>query len=132
MISFGPTVENPYFDNIHMPLLKDNEYITFKHNDDPECAKDLEVPYPSMTFIRKFEQQIVSYNGEADMQKFTEWWFKYKTPTVFKLEDYQDVVFKDVAPFLIVFREERDKDEDFMAEYEESARENENSMYYAY
>jgi len=55
MISFGPVENNPLFDNIHIPLLKDKNYITFKHNDDEKCAKLLEVPFPCIAFIKKFE-----------------------------------------------------------------------------
>lgn len=67
MVSFGPIVDNPYFDKIHMEVLKKHNFINFKHNDDEECAKDLGIEFPSITFFRKYEPQIVSYTGEADL-----------------------------------------------------------------
>jgi hypothetical protein len=93
MISFGPTVDNPLFDNIHMQLLKEYDFIGFKHNDDPECAKSLDIPYPSIAFFRKFEPQITYYTGEANLTDFRSWWFEHLTPPIFRLEDYQSVVF---------------------------------------
>lgn len=50
----------------------------------------------------------------------------------FKLEEYKDVVYEESSPFFIMFRSDGDKDEDYMAEYEESARENQGIIYYAY
>ena len=35
MVSFGPTENNPLFDNIHMDLIQKYTYIAFRHNDDP-------------------------------------------------------------------------------------------------
>lgn len=134
MVSFGPTEENPYFDKIHTELmLKGYEYIIFKHNDDEQCAKDLEIPYPSIAMFRKFEPQIEYYTGEANIDKFYIWWFQRKTPVMFRLEDYKDVAFSvDKYPVMIMFRSDSDKDEDYMAEFEDAARENQSKMMFAY
>ena len=75
MVSFGPTTENPLFEKVHLEVMKEYNYVAFKHNDDEQCAKDLEIPYPSIAIFRKFEPQIVHYNGPADHQTFKNWWF---------------------------------------------------------
>lgn len=51
---------------------------------------------------------------------------------MFNLEDYQETTLDDKNPFVVMFRNEADKDEDFMAEYEEAAREKQGIMYFSY
>jgi protein disulfide-isomerase A1 len=129
---FGPE-DNVLYTEAHVPYANAEDKITFMHADSSCLEKFGLSGGPKIVFFRNFETKENEYTGGPDKDSLMNFVKPLMVPTVFEFsEDEIEAIFGNQQNTAILFRDEADKDADFMKVYEEAAKTHKGKVLFAY
>jgi len=133
-VYFG-SVEESLYKEAHLPFATANQKIKSFTVTDPECAEKYGAKVPGIVFRSKnFEDgKTFVYEGVADAGGLEAWTAPMMIPKYFEWhEDEFDNIFKKDQWTLVLFRDNKDKDEAFVKTFEEAAKANEGKALFSW
>jgi hypothetical protein len=128
MVYFG-TVEDSLYKDAYLPFATAHPKIKFFTVSEPECAAEYSSKVPGIVFKNKnFEEgKYLSYEGESTTEAIDAWVTPKMVPSKFFEwhEDEFDSIFKKDQLTLVLFRDNKDKDEAFTKVFEDASKANE-------
>lgn len=133
IVAFFGAEDHPHYTEAHVPYANQEDKIQFVHAD-LSCQEHHGLTGDSkIVFFRQFEEKMVTYTGNADKDALMNFVKPLMVPTVFEFsEDEIEAIFGNQQNTVILFRDAKDKDADFMKVFEEAAKAHKGKMLFAY
>jgi protein disulfide-isomerase A1 len=134
MVFFGSAEEALYKDT-YIPFATTHPKIKFFTIEDAECAAKYNSKVPGILFKNKnFEEgKQISYDGAATLEALDAWVAPMMIPKYFEWSDDEyDQIFKKDQLTLVLFRDDKDKDEAYAQAFEKSAKLNEGKSLFSW
>lgn len=134
MVFFG-SAEEPLYKDAHLPFATTHPKIKFFTVEDAECAAKYNSKVPGIVFKNSnFEDgKQVAYDGAATLEALDAWVAPMMIPKYFEWSaDEFDVIFKKDQLTLVLFRDNKDKDEAFAKSFEQTAKANEGKALFSW
>lgn len=79
------------------------------------------------------DKRMITYTGPEKIAEMSTWAKTHFVPTLVEIDEkYDDLIFMQNSPVVILFRDDKDKDAPYMKEFEKAAIKNEGKIVFSY